>query len=218
MLYRIDKLKIMAGNRTILVLENLIIVEGRLHILTGTNGSGKSTLLSLLAFLSPPSSGELLFSNDPVRWRRDILHRLRREVTLMHQTPYLFAGCVSDNVAFGLRLRGIRGREQRQRVEQVLEMTSLAGFGGRNASHLSGGEIRRVAMARALVLRPRVLLLDEPLANVDRETVALLEKLITNLPRQGTTVIMATHEADHVERLGGESIHLVDGRIGERSS
>jgi tungstate transport system ATP-binding protein len=115
-------------------------------------------------------------------------------------------------VAFGLKVRGIPGEEQRRIVDRALDGVGLQGFRDRKARELSGGEAQRVAMARALALNPEVLLLDEPLANIDRETAGLLETVIASLPARGTTVVMTTHDPDHPGRLNGESIHLEGGR------
>jgi len=212
-IYYIHELKMDFGALTVLDVHHLAIEDSRLHILTGSNGAGKSTLLNLLAFLTSPTSGEVKFDNATVPWGSPSLFRLRRQVTLMHQFPCLFAGSVFDNVAYGLGVRGMGAAEQRQRVAEALAQTGLTGFERRNALKISGGEVRRVAMARALALRPRVLLLDEPLANVDHDTARLLEELITSLPQQGICVIMATHEPDHAARLGGRTILLVSGRV-----
>ena len=103
--------------------------------------------------------------------------------------------------------------ERRPIVEKALDLVGLQGFGGRKARELSGGETQRVAMARALSLKPDVLLLDEPLASIDRETTGVLETVIASLPSQGTTVVMTTHNPDHPGRLNGESIFLEGGRI-----
>jgi tungstate transport system ATP-binding protein len=181
--------------------------------LTGANGAGKSTLLNLLAFLVPPTSGEILYAGERVEWKNGSAETLRRKVTLLHQSPYLFGGTVHDNVAFGLAARGIRGEERRRIVGRALSAVSLQEFGDRKARELSGGETQRVAMARALALSPEVLLLDEPLANIDRETSMLLETVIASLPARGTTVILVTHDPDHRKRLNGEMIVLEKGRI-----
>ncbi|MBI1921988.1 MAG: ATP-binding cassette domain-containing protein [Geobacter sp.] len=212
-LYRLSNIRKSYGQRTVLAINELVLRPGTLYTLTGANGSGKSTLLSILAFLSPPASGELFFGGAPVRWNNAALLPLRRAVTLLHQSPYLFNGSVFSNVAYGLKLRAIRGDEQHRRVEEALMMVGLAGFEHRRARELSGGEAQRVAMARALALGPRVLLLDEPFANVDRDTSALLEELVVSLPGRGTTVIMTTHDPEHPDRLGGELIHLVAGEL-----
>ncbi|HEY6008301.1 MAG TPA: ABC transporter ATP-binding protein, partial [Geobacteraceae bacterium] len=138
--------------------------------------------------------------------------RLRREVTLLHQAPYLFNTSVRGNIVFGLKARGVTGPEQRRRVEEALELVGLAAFLKRKARELSGGEAQRVALARALALRPKVLLLDEPLANVDRASAELLEEVILSLPARGTSVIISTHDPEHRHRFGTNRIHLVAGR------
>ena len=213
--YRLNSIRTTYGFRTVLDIDRLTLHSGRLYILTGANGAGKSTLLSHLALLSAPSTGEIIFEDKAVRWDNSSLHHQRREVTLVHQSPYLFTGSISANVAYGLKLRGMHGDGLRQRVEDALALVGLPGFGHRRSRELSGGEAQRVALARALALETKVLLLDEPLANVDRATSELLEGIVAALPARGTTVIMTTHDPEHLERLQGERIHLVAGRLAE---
>jgi len=201
------------GSNVALDIEELTIGEGRLYTLTGANGAGKSTLLSLLAFLAPPTTGEIFYDGKRVDWNHGSVEGHRRKVTLLHQSPYLFGGTVYDNVAFGLKARGIQGEAQQRRVDKALDTTALQGFRDRKARELSGGETQRVAMARALALEPEVLLLDEPLANIDRETTGLLETVIASLPARGTTVVLITHDPDQRDRLNGESILLEGGKV-----
>ena len=212
-LYRLNSIRKCYGSSVVLDIDELTIVEGRLYTLIGANGAGKSTLLNILAFLSPPTAGEIFYAGKRVDWNHGSVEEHRRKVTLLHQSPYLFEGTVHANVAFGLKARGIPGEEQRRTVEKALDIVGLQEFGDRKARELSGGETQRVAMARALVLKPEVLLLDEPLANIDRETTGLLETVIASLPAQGTTVVMTTHDPDHPDRLNGESIFLEGGRV-----
>jgi tungstate transport system ATP-binding protein len=211
-MYRLQSIRKRYGSNVALDVEELTIAEGRLYTLTGANGAGKSTLLGILAFLAPPTSGEIFYAGVRVDWNHGSVEEYRRKVTLLHQSPYLFGGSVHDNVAFGLKVRGIPGEERRRIVDRALEGVGLQGFRDRKARELSGGEAQRVAMARALALEPEVLLLDEPLANIDRETAGLLESVIASLPARGTTVVMTTHDPDHPGRLNGESIHLEGGR------
>ena len=211
-MYRLQSIRKRYGSNIALDVEELTIAEGRLYTLTGANGAGKSTLLSILAFLTPPTSGEIFYAGNRVDWNHGSVEEYRRKVTLLHQSPYLFVGSVHDNVAFGLKIRGIPGAEQRRIVDRALDGVGLQGFRDRKARELSGGEAQRVAMARALALNPEVLLLDEPLANIDRGTAGLLETVIASLPARGTTVVMTTHDPDHPGRLNGESIHLEGGR------
>ncbi len=208
-LYRLEFVVKRYGSATALEIPFLAVREGVPCVLAGPNGSGKSTLLSLLAFLEPPSSGTIHYCGGRVDGRSAPLAGLRKEVTLLHQSPYLFDGSVSDNVAFGLHVRGIRGDAQRRRVGEALEAVGLSGFAGRKARALSGGEAQRVALARALALSPRVLLLDEPYSNVDAGTAAALSALVARLPAVGTTVVLATH--DPVNALAGADVIRLEG-------
>lgn len=212
-LYRLNSIQKIYGRRLALDIDRLEIRPGRLYILTGANGAGKSTLLGILAFLVQPTSGDLRFESERVIWDSAAIIRMRRQVTLLHQTPYLFSGTVAHNVAFGLKVRGITGRDQERLVTGALRMVGLSGFEMRKALELSGGEAQRVALARALALQPKVLLLDEPMANLDRETAELFCCVIASLPGMGTSVIMTTHDTEQRDRLPGESIHLAGGRI-----
>lgn len=139
--------------------------------------------------------------------------RLRRQVTLLHQSPYLFRGNVYDNVAYGLSLRGMGGAKAQEVVSETLATVGLDGFQLRKHTELSGGEAQRVAMARALALRPKLLLLDEPLANVDQKSARVLEEVIAGLPSMGTTVVMSSHDPQHEKKLPCQVIQLQGGRM-----
>lgn len=212
-LYRLRSVTKRYGANVAVDIESLTIAAGRLYTLTGANGAGKSTLLGILAFLTPPTTGEIFYAGERIDWKSDIVRRRRRKVTLLHQSPYLFGGTVFRNVEYGLKARGIAGETTLRAVDRALEMVGLEGFRGRDARELSGGEAQRVAMARALALDPEVLLLDEPLANIDRETAILLEAVIASLPSRGTTVVMTTHDPDPPARWNGGSIVLEGGKI-----
>jgi tungstate transport system ATP-binding protein len=211
--FNLTSVKKYFGSRIALDLEELTFWSGRLYVLTGPNGSGKSTLLSILAFLAKPDQGEMLFAHDLVTWRTEQLSVLRRKVTLLHQSPYLFGGTVSGNVAYGLKTRGFKGLELQRAVSDSLRLVGLTGFEHRKVGQLSGGEAQRVALARALALKPEVLLLDEPLANVDKTTASILESLIASLPSQGTTVVMSTHDSRLGRTLNGHVLRLSDGKL-----
>ena len=156
--------------RTVLNLSELDIRAGEILGIRGHNGSGKSTLLRIIALLEPPDSGTVLFEGRPAG--TDDLH-LRRQVTLLLQTPYLLSRSVASNVAYGLRVRGIRNASELQnRIAASLLAVGLdpAVFLHRRRHELSGGECQRVALAARLALRPRVLLMDEPTASVDQQS------------------------------------------------
>jgi len=212
-LYRLRSVTKRYGANVAVDIDALTIDSGRLYKLTGANGAGKSTLLGILAFLTPPSSGEILYAGERIDRKRDIVRGLRRKVTLLHQSPYLFGGTVFRNVAYGLSARGIAGEDALRAVDRALEAVGLEGFRDRDARELSGGEAQRVAMARALALDPEVLLLDEPLANIDRDAAGLLEAVIASLPSRGTTVVMTTHAPDPPAGRNAGSIVLEGGKV-----
>jgi tungstate transport system ATP-binding protein len=193
----------------------LALRAGCLYVLKGQNGSGKSTLLRLLALLQQPQAGMVWFNNLPVAWKAEKLQKLRQNITLLEQNPWLFNGNVEKNLAFGLKIRGIYGPELQHQVAQALDIVGLNGFQKRRAKELSGGESRRVALARALCLQPQLLLLDEPTANLDAQQVEIMEQFLVALPQKGMTVVIASHDRDQAKRLGGETIKMKDGRLME---
>lgn len=192
---------------------HLALQRGQLYVLHGENGSGKSTLLRLLALLQQPQLGEICFAGEPIAWRPERLQALRQKITLLDQNPFLFAGSVEKNLAFGLKLRGIQGDQLRQKIDQALDVVGLSNFQKRRAKELSGGESRRLALARALCLQPKLLLLDEPTANLDVGQVEALEKFLVSLPHQGMTVVIASHDSGQSKRIGGEVIQMERGKL-----
>jgi tungstate transport system ATP-binding protein len=195
-----------------LTIDHLQLEEGQIYLLEGTNGVGKSTLLHLLALLLVPTAGTIAFAGEEVKEEAQ-RQRLRRSITLVEQQPYLFATSVYQNLAFGLRLRDVRGELQDRRIRKALETVGLAGFEERHVRTLSGGESRRVALARAMVLRPQLLLLDEPTAGLDREVLPLFEACLATLKGQGTTLVIASHDKDQSRRLDGIVLTLEQGRL-----
>ena len=190
--------------------ESLEVPAGSTLALLGPSGSGKSTLLSLLGLLERPDAGTILLDGREVSYRD---REARLAMAAVFQRPYLIKGSVETNVEYGLKLRHVPVAERGRKVREVLARVGLEGFAERSAITLSGGEAQRVAMARALVLEPEVLLLDEPLANIDRETAGLLETAIASLPARGTTVVLVTHDPEQTDRLDGESSLLEGGKV-----
>lgn len=197
------------GENFTLSIPSLDLLPGRIYALTGPNGAGKSTLLKVMALLAAPKSGTICFAGSAPE---DLMQQ-RQKVTLVEQSPYLLAWNVSDNLAFGLKVRGIRGKEQKRRIKSALQMVGLDGFESRSADQLSGGEVQRVALARALVLQPQILLLDEPTSNIDTKSLRDFEELLRKLPEYGVTVVVATHDLLLAERLNGETLMIENGRL-----
>jgi tungstate transport system ATP-binding protein len=211
-LYQLDQVKrIIGADEVILDIDALRLPEGGLTAIVGPNGAGKSTLLNILAFLVMPDQGNILFKGKRIR-AKDLCH-LRRQVTLVDQAPLLFRGTVFDNVAYGLKVRGIPPRQWPGRVEEALSLVDLSGFERRSIRGLSGGETQRVAIARALICSPKVILLDEPTAGVDIARVEMVESLMTRLHADmGVSILFSTHNLAQAYRLTDRVIHLAGGR------
>lgn len=212
-LYRVDGLQQIYQDRTVLDVPELEIRKGEILAVVGPSGAGKSTLLRLLAFLEVPTRGQILFENHPFTpLTAEMPLALRRRVTLVFQRPVLLHDSVRANVAYGLRLRG--ERDHSRRVEQALREVGMDRMAHVRARTLSGGEIQRTALARAIVLQPEVLLLDEPTANLDPYNVRLIEDLIQRLNRQrGMTLVIVTHNVFQARRLAHRTALLLDGKL-----
>ena len=202
------------GSRVALDVPSLAVAEGDALALLGPNGAGKSTLLRCLALLQRPSSGSILLRGDPLAWRDAVAYR-RRTATLL-QEPVLFDTTVHENVAAGLRLRGVARGVERHRVDEWLERLDIAHLRDRAARTLSGGEARRVSLARAMVLEPEILFLDEPCAGLDAPARAgFLRELAAVLDSRRTTTVLVTHDQAEARALADRVAVLIDGAIAE---
>lgn len=210
-LYRLNGIKQSYAGRTVLDVETLSVRAGEILALVGPSGAGKSTLLRLLNFLEPPTTGTILFDGQPVSSQPPL--SLIRRITTVFQRPLLLNRSAHDNVAYGLQLRGLTVDG---RVNEALEQVGLVGFAGEAAHKLSGGEMQRVALARALVLRPDVLLLDEPTANLDPYNVGLIESIVREQNAlHGTTIVLVTHNIFQARRLAHGVGLLLGGKLVE---
>ncbi|MEW6181043.1 MAG: phosphate ABC transporter ATP-binding protein [Chloroflexota bacterium] len=214
-LYHIDQLRQIYQGRTVLDVTELSIRQGEILAVVGPSGAGKSTLLRLLAFLEPPTEGKIVFKDHEfTSLISEMPLALRRRVTLVFQRPLLINTSVRANVAYGLRLRG--ERDHSFRVEQALREVGMEKMANVRSRTLSGGEIQRTALARAIVLQPEVLLLDEPTANLDPYNVRLIEDLIQRLNLQhGMTIVLVTHNIFQARRLAHRTALLLDGKLVE---
>ncbi len=201
------KLRMSVNGQRLLDLPEFEVPERSCMVLSGRNGAGKTTLLRIVAGLLEPDQGEVEFAGRRQGWKaaRELL---RQDCIYLHQHPYMFDRSVWENVAFGLRQTRIRRPELQQRVDQALDWAGLSHLAGRNARQLSGGEKQRVALTRARVLSPRLLLLDEPLANMDLESRHQTLGLIRSLKDEGIASIVTGHEPYVGQLLGDLHRHL----------
>lgn len=201
------------------------------YVLMGQNGTGKSTFLRICALLENPDRGEInYFSGDnplcPPLLRGElkgdtfsegILKKdiaLRRRITLVLPKIGIFNTTVFKNAAYGLKIRGIKGNEMENRVEKTLDFVGLIRKKDQNALTLSSGEAQRLGIARAIVIEPEMLFLDEPTASVDEENTRIIENIILNMRKEGgSTIIITTHDRPQAERLADTLLIIRGGTI-----
>jgi len=215
LIFKVRNLERVYNNKIILDVDNLNFQEGKIYAIVGPNGSGKTTLLNILNLLEKPDEGQIFFYEQEItnKSNSDTLE-IRRKITLVNQDPFLFNSTVYDNIAYGLKIRSIPSKVQKSRIKSALNIVGLSGFKDRKANQLSGGEAQRVVIARALVIEPEVLFLDEPTANVDQKHIDVVERIIKKIRKEiKTTVIFTTHDLSQAYRLADEVISLLDGKI-----
>ncbi|MET7675942.1 ABC transporter ATP-binding protein [Streptomyces seoulensis] len=213
MLLSLEEATVRLGGRPVLDAVDLGVAEHEVVCVLGPSGSGKSTLLRSVAGLQPLDEGRVLLDGRDQAG----VPAHRRGVGLMFQDHQLFPQRdVGGNVAFGLRMHGMPKGERELQVRELLELVGLPGAARRAVAGLSGGEQQRVALARALAPRPRLLMLDEPLGQLDR---SLRERLVVELrelfSRLGTTVLAVTHDQGEAFALGDRVVVMRDGRIAQ---
>lgn len=188
---------------------------GSMHFLTGPSGAGKTSLLKLIYLATRPNRGEIImFGRDVARVGRGELPKLRRRIGVVFQDFRLLEHMSAvDNVALPLRIAGGSGPQIIEHVEELLSWVGLDDRMLANPSTLSGGEKQRVAIARAVIRRPDILLADEPTGNVDPEMSERLMYLFVELNKLGTTIVIATHDNNLVEKIGAPRLHLESGKL-----
>ncbi|MCP4168247.1 MAG: phosphate ABC transporter ATP-binding protein [Chloroflexi bacterium] len=199
------------GERTVLQLQALQVFTAEILAIVGPSGAGKSTLLRLLNFLESPTEGTVCFhghANTP----DSIPLERRRQITTVFQQPLLLDASVRRNVSYGLRVRG-RG-DDRASTDEAIARVGLSELAEVRANTLSGGEAQRVSLARALVLNPEVLLLDEPTSNLDPANVRIIEDIIVRTNQEhNTTIVIVTHNVWQARRLAHRVAFLYDGEL-----
>lgn len=207
------------GDQTVHALNDISITinKGEYVSVMGPSGSGKSTLLNVIALLDQPSSGRYLLNNLDVTQRSDDeLAKVRREnigfvFQFFHLIPRLSA---AENVEMPMILAGIAVKERKQRVAQALASVNLQDRSSHRPDQLSGGQLQRVAIARAMIMRPEILLADEPTGNLDSKSGMEIIELLESLNQQGVTLMIITHDQS-VGNRAQRQIRIVDGQIAQ---
>ena len=201
------------NGRTTLAVPHLAVHEGEVLAVLGPNGAGKSSLLLTLATLLKPHAGKVLFKGKGLNNPSSIL-TYRRSIAMVFQEPLLLSTSVFNNVASGLRLRGVSGSDIKRIVPRALSRFHITALANRSARTLSGGEAQRTSLARAFVVQPRILFLDEPFSSLDQPTrEALIQDLKVAIEETKTTVLFATHHLDEALRLSDRIAVVQNGTI-----
>ncbi len=212
-LYNVSKVY-PAGNKALLDI-NLKIEKGDFVFLVGASGAGKSSFMKLLLREELPTRGQVFVAGKSMnRMKRREVPFLRRNLGMVFQDFRLLNNyTVFENVAFALRVVEAPVRDIPQRVEEVLRLVGLSGKGQTLPERLSGGEQQRVGIARAIINNPRILLADEPTGNLDTDTSWEIMNILNEVNKMGTTVVMATHAVDIVDKMRRRVIEIENGRL-----
>jgi len=205
------------GDQTVHALNgvNLSVESGEYVSVMGPSGSGKSTLLNIIALLDQPTSGSyILNGNDVTRQTDDELAKIRRDnigfvFQFFHLIPRLTA---AENIEMPMILAGVDNKERKQKVQQALASVSLLDRAEHKPNQLSGGQLQRIAIARAMIMQPAILLADEPTGNLDSKAGMEIIDLLEKLNQQGVTLMIITHDNNIGERAK-RRIRIVDGAI-----
>ena len=191
---------------------DISLYPGKCILLSGNNGSGKTTLLKIIAGLETPSRAEIEFSGKSHSWKSTI-RSIRREIIYLHQQPYLLSGTVESNVSYGLRFTHLNRKQLRESVKEALEWAGLADMAKHQAKTLSGGVQQRVAFTRAWILKPKVLLLDEPMANMDIESREQACDLLKRMKSEGMSIVITSHDLNIFDGLIDSHFSLSEGKL-----
>lgn len=200
MMLRLKDLLLVKDKKIIIKVDDFQLAKGERLAVIGPNGAGKSTLLKVLALLEEPTEGAVFFRGERVTGKNIL--EFRRRMAVVFQEPLLLNTTVFNNVAQGLNFRGVIGTEVNRRVDYWLERLGISELRSRKPLHLSGGEAQRVSLARAFVLEPEVIFLDEPFSALDFPTrIDLIEELGTLLSGTRTTAVFVTHDFNEIPYL-----------------
>ena len=191
---------------------DISLYPGKCILLSGNNGSGKTTLLKIIAGLETPSRAEIELSGKSQSWKSTI-RSIRREIIYLHQQPYLLSGTVESNVSYGLRFTHLNRKQLRESVKEALEWAGLVDVAKQQAKTLSGGVQQRVAFTRAWILNPKVLLLDEPMANMDIESRQQACDLLKRMKSEGMSIVITSHDMNIFDGLIDSHFSLSEGKL-----
>lgn len=210
--YQLRNIKVCYQQRCVLDIADLLLPQNQCIALLGDNGAGKSTLLNLLAFTAKANQGEILLGGQLISY--PLITSQRQSIGYVSQHPLLLQGTVTDNIMLALQLQDIDSQHHKTLIQAALEQVNVEHLAQQSTATLSGGELKRVAIARAIAYQPNILLLDEPFLHLDQHHYQQLEAIIRQFStQQNKTVIFSTHNRLQGLALADSTINLVQGKI-----
>ena len=191
---------------------DLSLYQGKCIFLSGKNGVGKTTLLKIIAGLEIPDFAKIEISGKTDCWKKAI-RSVQKEIIYLHQNPIMFSSTVELNIAYGLRFTSLNRKQRQESVEEALELTGLTDVAKKQAKTLSGGVQQRVAFTRAWILKPKVLLLDEPMANMDHESREKTYQLLVRMKSAGMSLVITSHFMQYFEGIVDQHFQLKNGAL-----
>jgi len=212
MLYKLINILKAYNNKTILDIKELNIEKGKIYAFLGPNGAGKTSLLNILALLDAPNKGVIYYNGQSTDILKKQTIKFRKEIVMVDQDPIMFSTSVYKNVEFGLKMRKIIKEKRKERIIKALDLVGMIDFCNKDARYLSGGETRRVAIARAIACEPDVVIFDEPTVNIDYSTQIAIENFIKTINKQkNISIIFSTHDIFQANRLADKKIYINEG-------
>ncbi|MFT6625583.1 MAG: tungstate transport system ATP-binding protein [Cycloclasticus sp.] len=207
-----NNISISLSGKLVLNIEHLAVAAHQCTLLTGRNGSGKTTLFKIMSGLLKPDSANIDYQGLKLNWKQARPY-IQKDIIYLHQQPYLFDASVADNIAYGLYRSGENKASAHRKVLQALDWADLSHLAHRQARQLSGGEKQRIALTRARILSPRLLLLDEPTSSMDTDAKKQTSALLQRLKSEGISIMISSHESHTVEHIADHHLHLENGQI-----
>lgn len=199
-------------DKMVLSIDSLELSGGKIMGIVGPNGAGKSTLINIISGLDKDFNGEVMYNNKPLD------DDIYKKITLVFQKSYLFRRSVYENITYPLKIRGLSKSEIEKRADNIIDRLEIKELKNKKGHLLSGGESQKVSLARALVFEPELLLLDEPTASIDPDSIRIMEREILRYNKEKAgTVIIITHNMEQAKRICDEVLYLQQGRVEERN-
>lgn len=210
---RFHHLRYRINGELLLDIDELSLYAGSCCVLSGDNGSGKTTLMKIVAGLLKPEHAQVNLQNRTIMNWNQARKMLHQHTAYLHQQPFLFDTSVYNNIGYGLKHRKHSRAAYHKLVDEAMNWAGLSGMAQRHARQLSGGEKQRLALARAYVTDPDVMLMDEPTANMDQASRIQTYQLIQQLKERGISILISSHEQEQIESLGDIHMNLAAGKL-----